>query len=178
MLGESLSPSARFSSAFEALQGYLVQTPVVRQVVLPGGWQTSEEAVRLHYEHFIHLLPTFLGDKRVAVFCLVCETALGFTQALRQLDRCHQVVCTAFGNPSPAVWAELTRPDTCLLGIVDLHPEYYGGKIINTAVKLLKGEAVPPAIFIQHDFFSSEEVKEEDTQIMNEQPTPTYQNLK
>jgi DeoR/GlpR family transcriptional regulator of sugar metabolism/DNA-binding LacI/PurR family transcriptional regulator len=160
-LGESLSPAARFSSAYETLLTYLAHPPAVQQMVLPGGWQTSEDAVRLHYERFMELLPSLLEKKRVAVFCLVCETALGFSQALRDLNCCHQVITTAFGDASPAVLSELSRPDTCLLGIVNLHPEHYGEKIIHTAVRLLKGEAVPPAIFIQHAFLSHKEVHSE-----------------
>jgi ABC-type sugar transport system substrate-binding protein len=43
--------------------------------------------------------------------------------------------------------------------VVDLHPERYGEKIITTAIKLLKGEAVAPAVFVEHEFVSSEEVQ-------------------
>jgi ribose transport system substrate-binding protein len=156
---ESLSPAARFASAMETLESYLTSQPELRQMVLPGGWATSEEAVQLHFEQFSKILPAIPQEKRVAVLCLVCETALGFVQSVRSVQRCQQFAVTAFGDSGPAVRAELKRPATCLIGVVDLHPERYGEKIINTAIKLLKGEAAPPAVFVDHEFVSSEEVQ-------------------
>jgi ribose transport system substrate-binding protein len=96
---------------------------------------------------------------RTAVLCLVCETAVGFVQAVRSTGRCREFAVTAFGDTSPTVRKELERPQTCLLGVVDLHPERYGEKIIDTAIKLLKGEAVAPAVFVEHEFVSHEEVQ-------------------
>ena len=158
---ESLSPAARFASALEILQSYLGSQPEVRQLVLPGGWATSQEAVELHFDQFTQLLPAIPAGKRVAVLCLVCETAVGFAQAVRSTGRSEDFIVTAFGDTGPAVRAELNSPTTCLLGVVDLHPERYGEKIINTAIKLLKGESVSPAVFIEHEFVSLKEVQKQ-----------------
>ena len=50
-------------------------------------------------------------------------------------------------------------PDTCLLGTVDLHPEQYGSGLLETALRLLRGEAVPPAVFVEPGFLSRMDVR-------------------
>jgi DeoR/GlpR family transcriptional regulator of sugar metabolism/ABC-type sugar transport system substrate-binding protein len=172
-LSESLSPAARFASALDTLQKHLTipeqaVQPKIQQLILPGGWTTSYDAVRLHFKEFSHLLPEIPADKQVAVLCLVGETALGFAQAVRSVGRCHQFVVAAFGDINPAILEELANPGSCLLGVVNLHPDRYGEKVISTAVKLLKGEPVPPAVFIEHEFISREEVHDHEKE--NRQP--------
>jgi DeoR family transcriptional regulator, fructose operon transcriptional repressor len=158
---ESISPMSRFSSAIETLQPYLLAKPKAQQLLLPGGWRSSEDAVRLHKEQISMFLATMQETDRVIVLSLVCESALGFAQAVREAGRNHQFILVAFGDTSPAVREELVRLDTCFLGVVDLHPELYGECIISTATGLLKGEAVPPAVFVKHSFLSAKEVQQD-----------------
>jgi DeoR/GlpR family transcriptional regulator of sugar metabolism/ABC-type sugar transport system substrate-binding protein len=171
---ESLSPAARFSSALETLRPYLSNQPQVRQLVLPGGWATSEEAIRLHFTQFTQLLPSISPDQRVAVLCLVCETALGFSQAVRSAGRYENFAVVPFGDTGPTVRLELANPSTCLLGVVNLHPERYGEKIINTAIKLLKGEAVPPAVYVEHEFIAREEVQKSEEKLLVKTVVSSY----
>jgi len=63
-------------------------------------------------------------------------------------------VIISFGNDCPAMRVELTRANSCLMGIINLHPEQYGEGLLRTALRLLKGEAVPPAVFVEHSFLS------------------------
>lgn len=158
---ESISPISRFSSALETLQKYMVSKPKAQQLLLPGGWRSSDEAVRLHKEQISNFLAVLQESERVIVLSLVCESALGFAQVVREAGRNRQFILVAFGDTSPAVRAELARPDTCFLGVVDLHPELYGECIISTATGLLKGEAVPPAVFVKHSFLSAKEVQQD-----------------
>jgi len=157
-----LTPSTRLNAALEALQLQL-RIPEVRKLELAGDWTTSEEAVARVQADLNGVLASISADQRVGAVCLVPEDALGFAQATRNAGRCDQFAVVSFGSDSPAILKELARPDTCLIGVVDLHPELYGPGLLRTARDLLRGKAVPPAVFVEHTYLSQEAVLAEQT---------------
>jgi ribose transport system substrate-binding protein len=161
LLSESLSPAIRFEAAIEALEKVLSNKPEVRQLVLPGGWVSSEEAIGLHYDRFLEIIQEIPLHKRVAVICLVNEGAIGFTRAARAKQRCDQFAVVSFGGIQEAELKELHYEKTCLIGIVNIHPEQYGPALIQTAVRILRSEPVPPAVFLTHHFVPAGDVIEE-----------------
>ena len=49
---------------------------------------------------------------------------------------------------------ELRRPGTRLLGSVGYFPERYGDQLLELAGKMLDGEPVPPAVFVEHELIT------------------------
>ena len=153
-----LSPATRLHAALEVLTEGLPAIAEVHRLNLPGDWQTSEDAIATQEALLTEVLVEIPLRNRVAAISLVFEDALGFAQAVRKAGRCSDFVITSFGHDCSAIRTELSRPDTCLIGIVNLHPESYGPGLVKTAVQLLKGEAVPPAVFVEHDFLSKQDI--------------------
>jgi DeoR family fructose operon transcriptional repressor len=158
-LPSRLAPAMRLDAALDALQSSLGPVSHVRRMVVQGDWHSSADAVPMYRELLAQTVAAIPRGHRVCVVCLVDEVALGLTQAVRAAHRCDQVVVVSFGGDLDALHAELLLPDTCLLGTVDLHPERYGSRLLETALRLLSGEAVPPAVFVEPDFLSREDVR-------------------
>jgi ABC-type sugar transport system substrate-binding protein len=51
--------------------------------------------------------------------------------------------------------AALQRTDLPFVGSTSYAPENYGARLIDLAHKLLRGEPVPPAVYIEHTFISA-----------------------
>ncbi|MDI7277777.1 MAG: DeoR/GlpR family transcriptional regulator, partial [Anaerolineae bacterium] len=156
----NLAPILRFEAALEALRSLVEPLPPARQLVVPGDWALSEQAIATFAPVFAETLRGIPEAHRVGVICLTDEVALGVAQVARQLGRQAQLAVVHFGSDAAALRAELALPDTCLLGAVNLHPERYGEGLVDTALRLLDGEPVPPAVFVEHGFLSREEVAE------------------
>jgi ribose transport system substrate-binding protein len=56
------------------------------------------------------------------------------------------------------VRSEIRNPQSRLIGSTAYMPERYGEKVIDLALKLLRGESVPPAVYIQHVFISASNI--------------------
>jgi ribose transport system substrate-binding protein len=52
------------------------------------------------------------------------------------------------------VCAEMTRPDSPIIGGTAYYPEKYGEQLVTLALRILRGERVPPAVYIDHAFIS------------------------
>ncbi len=156
----NLAPILRFQAAMEALGSLLPAMPPARQLVVPGDWALSEQAIATFVPSFAETFRSVPETHRIGVICLTDEVALGVAQVARQLGRQTQLAVVHFGSDTAALRAELVLPDTCLLGAVNLHPERYGDGLIATALRLLDGESVPPAVFVEHEFLSRERVLE------------------
>jgi ribose transport system substrate-binding protein len=52
----------------------------------------------------------------------------------------------------------LRDPHSRIIGSTAYWPEQYGEKLIALALKILRGEPVPPAIYIAHTFVKAESI--------------------
>jgi ribose transport system substrate-binding protein len=153
-----LAPATRLDAALDALCPLVKPIPTVRPLACPQAWATSQHAVDM-FEHLMdRLLPTIPADHRVAVISSVNEFALGLARAVRKSRRSDRFVVVSFGSRDSATVSELSSPDTCLLGLVDLGAERYGNQLVQTCLRLLQGQAVPPALFVEHHFLSRDEI--------------------
>ena len=75
-------------------------------------------------------------DRRVAAVCVVDELALGLAQAVRSAGREDHFAVVSFGSPDATIRAELADPRTCMIGLVDLHPERYGEKLLDVCLRI------------------------------------------
>jgi len=158
-LPSSLAPAMRLDAALDALQTTVSPPQLVRRLIAPRDWPTSSEALSIFVELFAETLETIPRDRRVAAVCLINEVALGLSQAVRKARREDHFALVSFGSQDAATLSELSTPHTCLRGIVDLHPERYGYKLLEVCQRILSGGAVPPAVFVEHSFMSSQGVQ-------------------
>ena len=53
---------------------------------------------------------------------------------------------------------EIRQPHSRVIGSTAYMPEKYGEKLIELALKILRGEPVPPAVYTDHTFITAENI--------------------
>ena len=53
---------------------------------------------------------------------------------------------------------ELRKGNSRIVGSTSFHPELYGEKLIDLALNILKGEPVPPAVYMEYTFINAANV--------------------
>jgi ribose transport system substrate-binding protein len=114
-----------------------------------GQFKVALERVRHH----------LCGSKarHVLVGCVNDASALAAVRAFQEAGR--EEHCAVVGqNAEPDGRTELRRPKTPLVASVGYFPERYGDALIRLALDILRGKAVPPAVFIKHQVITRENV--------------------
>jgi ribose transport system substrate-binding protein len=93
---------------------------------------------------------------RLAVLCFNDDAAIGALAAARKLHRENDVIIVGQGADR-RVREELKKTGSRIIGSTAYWPEQYGEKIIPLALKILRGEPVPPAVYLEHTFVAAEE---------------------
>ena len=105
------------------------------------------------------LLPSLPTDAKIAIIPINDEAALGALTAFEQAGRLDQVVAVGQGADALGI-AALRRSNYPLIGTTRFGPETYGKKLISLALKILKGESVPPAVYNKHVFITKDNIDE------------------
>lgn len=139
-------PQARIEGQLYGLEEVIGSVPPDRQMRLNSGntYAASVAAMTEALEH----LPT---DRRIAVICFNDDAALGALHAAQQLGRQQDVAIVGQGADR-LIREELRRPGTRIVGSTAFMPERYGEKLIDLALRILRGEPAPPAVYIDHVF--------------------------
>jgi ribose transport system substrate-binding protein len=108
-----------------------------------------------------HKMTRVLDDvprgSRIAVICFNDDAAVGVLEAARKALRTQDVLIVGQGADR-RVRDELRRGGSRIVGSTAFHPERYGGSLIAMALRILNGERVPPAVYIDHTFVSAANV--------------------
>ena len=96
----------------------------------------------------LHSLP---ADWRLAVIPHSDTLALAAAETSRALCRQTQMAVVSQGLDREAC-AEMARPDSAIIGGTAYYPEKYGAQLVALALRILRGERVPPAVYINHVF--------------------------
>jgi ribose transport system substrate-binding protein len=142
-------PAARIQGQLEGLQESILQLP--RQTFYLDSGNTSE----VSYQHVLETLQG-LDAARLAVLSFNDDAALGALRAVRELS--WDEVAIVGQGADRMVRSELRKADSIIIGSTAFHPEQYGEKVLGLALKVLRGEAVPPAVYVEHTFISSQNV--------------------
>ena len=97
------------------------------------------------------------NDRRIAVVCFNDDAALGALRAARQLGREADLAIVGQGADR-LIRDELRRPDARIVGSTAFMPERYGEQLMALAVRILRGESVPPAVYMDHVFVDATNV--------------------
>lgn len=142
-------PAARIQGQIEGL------TEMVSQPLQQTFYVDSSNTTEVSYQN---VLQTLKGTTpgRMAVISFNDDAALGALKALKEL-RWPNVAIVGQGADR-MVRNELRNPQTPIIGSTAYSPENYGAGILELAFKLLRNEAVPPAVYIEHKFIDANNV--------------------
>lgn len=145
-------------------------TPAART---QGQIEGLEETIALPQESIIHLdskntytethkaiaslLPTITSARHIAVMGINDEVVLGALAAFEEAGFSQRVIAVGQGADQQAL-QELRRPGSRMIGAVTSFPEYYGILIVDTALQILQGKQVPPAVYTHHVLVLAEEM--------------------
>jgi ribose transport system substrate-binding protein len=139
-------PAARIQGQLEGLSEVISSRP--RQTFYLDSGNTSE----VSYQHVLETLKA-LEPGRLAVISFNDDAALGAMYAMRELA--WKDVAIVGQGADRMVRSELRKQDSSIIGSTAFHPEHYGSKILELAFKLLRGEAVPPAVYVECNFINA-----------------------
>jgi ribose transport system substrate-binding protein len=78
------------------------------------------------------------------------STAESVVSAASRADREKDVVTVSQGAGTRLIRSEIRRLNACIVAATVFQPEEYGKQLIELAQKILEGEQVPPAVYIEH----------------------------
>ncbi|MGQ9490448.1 MAG: substrate-binding domain-containing protein [Anaerolineae bacterium] len=144
------TPAARLQGGRDGLASVLGPFPDERVVMLPAG--TLLEQAQAAMAPYLASVP---AGTRVALLAVNDDAALGALAAFEAAGRLDEVVAVG-QNADRLGRAALQRPDLPFIGSTSYAPENYGSQLIELALKLLRGQPVPPAVYIEHTFVAQD----------------------
>ncbi|HEX8631129.1 MAG TPA: sugar ABC transporter substrate-binding protein [Catenuloplanes sp.] len=106
-----------------------------------------------------NLLPTLGADKRILLGAVNDPSAVGALRAIQSAGRTKDFL---IGGQNATIEArqEICNNSETFIGTVGYFPEKYGEKLVELAQKLHKGEAVPPNVYIEHQWISNKNIRD------------------
>ena len=147
------TPAARVQGQLAGLQEVIGSIDSSHIIRLDGGNDAgvSEAAVLVALEQLPNL-------HRLAVLTFNDDVALGAVTAGRKLGREQDLVIVGQGVHRN-VRREIRQPGARIIGSTAYWPERYGEKLIPLVQKILAGEAVPPALHMDHTFINGDNIQ-------------------
>lgn len=142
-------PASRIQGQLDGLQSIVGPVPPEKQLTLNSG-NTSE----ISEGAMTDALKRFPKEHRIAVICFNDGATIGALSAARRLNREQDIVIVGQGADR-RVDEEVKHPGSRIIGSTAYMPERYGERLIPLALRILRGEPVPPAVYIEHTFVSA-----------------------
>lgn len=95
--------------------------------------------------------------RRIGILSFNDDAALGALQAARKLDRESDVAIVGQGADL-LVRKEIRRQNSRIIGSTAYFPEGYGEKLVRLARKILAGQPVPPAVYMEHVLIDTDNI--------------------
>lgn len=146
-------PEARIEGQLDGLEEIVGSVPEEKKIFLESGNTSSFSEAQV-----MKVLENDSAGRRFAMVCFNDDAAIGALRAARRMGREEDVVIVGQGADR-RVREELRRENTRIIGSTAYRPERYGEKLLELALKVLNGESVPPAVFIDHVFITPENVE-------------------
>jgi ribose transport system substrate-binding protein len=145
-------PGSRIQGQIEGLQAIIGEVPDEKRLRLNSG-----NASEMSETQMLDALQRLPNCQRLAVICFNDDSTMGAWAAVRQAQREGDVVIVGQGADR-RVREELKQAGTRLIGATAYFPEQYGEKLIPLALRILRGEPVPPAVYLEHTFVRAEKM--------------------
>jgi ribose transport system substrate-binding protein len=143
-------PAARMQGQIDGLREAIPMSNT--QIISLDSKNTYAES----YKAVTALLPTLQSAFHVIIFGINDEVTMGALAAFVEAGMTERVIAVGQGADQ-AARQELQRTGSRLIGSVTSFPEHYGKLIIETALQVLQGKQVPPAVYTRHMLVLSEE---------------------
>ncbi|MEQ8671588.1 MAG: DeoR family transcriptional regulator [Aggregatilineales bacterium] len=145
-------PAMRIKGQLDGFQQILDIVPSNRIIRLDSGntTQVSERVV-------MSMMQQVGTQKRFAVICFNDDASIGALQAAQQLDAEDSILIVGQGGDR-LMRIELRKPNTRIVGSTAFRPEAYGEKLAALAQRILHGESVPPAVYVDQLFINPDNV--------------------
>lgn len=142
-------PASRTTGQLDGLESRLGKIPPDRQIRLNCGntVEVSEIETRAMLKH----LPNI---HRLVFLAFNDDAALGAIEAAAHLGREADVTIVGQGAER-RVRSLLEMPGSRIIGSTAFLPEQYGPHLLELALKILRGEPVPPAVYMSHSFIKA-----------------------
>lgn len=145
-------PAARIQGQLAGLQEIIGAIAETKLVLLNSGNTSSVSQAEM--ERTLRTLPDL---HRIGVICFNDDAAIGALRAAQKIQR-EQDIAVVGQGADRLVRDELRRPGARIVGSTAFMPERYGEKLTDLALRILRGESAPPAVFMDHVFISAENV--------------------
>jgi ribose transport system substrate-binding protein len=136
-------------NGLEEIVGSIVED---QKVYLDCGNTSSVTEAQVH-----KTLQRFPDIHRFIIISFNDDSAIGAVRAAKALGRETDIVIVGQGADR-VVRDEIRRSGSCIVGSTAYMPERYGEQLMEIALKILRGEPSPPAIYIKHVFINSENI--------------------
>ena len=84
------------------------------------------------------------------------DAALGALAACEKAGRLADAVAVG-QNADRLGRSAMQRPGFPFVGSTSYAPESYGSRLVDLALRILRGDPVPPAVYIDHTFISADD---------------------
>jgi DeoR/GlpR family transcriptional regulator of sugar metabolism len=138
--------AARIQGQLDKLQSVIGEIPPDKRITLDSG--NTCEISEAEMTAALKLIP---DAHRIVVVCFNDDAAYGALLAARKYAREQDVIIVGQGADR-RVREEMSKPGCRIIGSTAYFPEQYGEMLIPLALKILRGEPVPPAVYIDHVF--------------------------
>jgi ribose transport system substrate-binding protein len=139
-------PAARIQGQLDGLQFVIGEVSSDKQITLDCG-NTAE----ISEKQMLAALKKLSEAHRLAVISFNDDAAIGALNAASRLHRQSDVVIVGQGADR-RVREALHDADARIIGSTAYQPELYGEKLVALALKILRGDPVPPAVYMEHTF--------------------------
>lgn len=147
-------PAMRIQGQIDGFQSVVGYLPRERMIRLDSGNTSQVSAAEMRV-----MMQQFGKNKRFAVISFNDDAAVGALLAAQELG-CEQNVLIVGQGGDRRLRIELRNPGSRIVGSTAFRPEEYGYKLIELAMKILAGDSVPPAVYIDHVFIDITNVDE------------------
>jgi ribose transport system substrate-binding protein len=96
-------------------------------------------------------------SRHIAIISFNDEAAFGALQAARKARREADVAIVGQGADR-LIRKEIRDSQSRLIGSTAYMPERYGERLMELALKILRGESVPPAVYMNHVFIDASNI--------------------
>jgi ribose transport system substrate-binding protein len=148
-------PASRLAGQLDGMQSVVGEIQPARQVRLNCANTTEISAAETRAA-----LMRMPDAHHIAILSFNDDAAVGALEAARLLGREQDVVIVGQGADR-RMREILRRPGSRIIGSTTFSPELYGDKLIELALKILRGEPVPPAVYMAHTFIKADYEPEE-----------------
>ena len=145
-------PETRIHGQMDGLRETIGAIPDGDVIYLDGGNTTAVSEAQV-----LKMLEELKGLSRIAILSFNDDSALGALQAARKLDREDDVAIVGQGADR-LIRNEIRRQSSRIVGSSAFFPEGYGERLLKLALKILNGQPVAPAVYMEHVFITDENI--------------------